>query len=130
MQVLSRRKFVTASALVAGGAAFGLYHGIRRNLHRGTICLLPVEGVNYTDTFSRFMKRARFDSVRDALASIRDPRTPVRIAHIANDQGGQLPNPRHSMACNTCRPESSQKHRAAGLAVDSQVIGKSQTNGF
>jgi hypothetical protein len=110
MQALSRRKFVAASAILAGGAAFGFYHVAKSN-HRGTVRLLPVEGVTYSESFSRFMKRARFDSVRDALASIRDRRTPVRIAHIANGSSGHRPRPTESTVCNTRRPDN---HRAAG----------------
>lgn len=88
--------------------------------------LLPVEGITYSESFSRFIERARFDSVRDALASIRDPRTPVSIAHISNDPTPQRPRSGGSMVCNTRRPESHQKHRAAGLAVDSQTIAKAK----
>ena len=111
MQALTRRKFVTASAILAGGAALGIYGVASHNKHRGSICLLPVEGVTYSETFSRFMKRARFDSVRDALASIRDRKTPVRIAHLANGSSGHLPRPTESTVCATRRPGN---HRAAG----------------
>jgi hypothetical protein len=108
---LTRRKFVTASAMLAGGAALGLYGVTSHNKHRGVICLLPVEGVTYSETFSCFMKRARFDSIRDALASIRDRKTPVRIAHLANGSSGHLPRPTESTVCATRRPGN---NRAAG----------------
>ena len=90
MQGCSRRKFVQAG-LIAGGAlavgAAGLGWQARKRSVRGSIRLLPVEGVVYSESFTRFMQRAKFDSVRDAIASIRDRSLPVRIAHAthAND---------------------------------------------
>ena len=83
MQGVSRRKFVTTSGILAAGVAtIGYGVASRRSAPRGTICLLPAEGVEYSESFTRFMKRAKFDSVRDAIASIRDSSTPVRIANI------------------------------------------------
>jgi hypothetical protein len=91
MQKASRRKFlktgfVTGGALATGISAIGW--NASKQSHRGVIRLLPVEGVAYSESFLRFMKRAKFDSVRDAIASIRDRSIPVRVAHagsIAND---------------------------------------------
>jgi hypothetical protein len=45
------------------------------------IRLQAVEGIQYSESFTRFMERAKFDSVRDAIASIRDRSLPVRITH-------------------------------------------------
>lgn len=108
MQVITRCKFVSASALLAGGTALGLYGVNMHRNQRGAICLLPIDGVIYSETFRQFMERARFDSVRDALGSIRDRRTPVRIAHFANGSFGHLPRPTESTACITRRPDSNQ----------------------
>ncbi|MCX8496457.1 MAG: hypothetical protein ORN51_09780, partial [Akkermansiaceae bacterium] len=55
-----------------------------KRLTRGCIRLLPVDGVVYSESFTRFMQRARFDSVRDAIASIRDRSLPVRISNTGN----------------------------------------------
>jgi hypothetical protein len=83
VQGISRRKFVTSSGvLIAGVAALSYNLTPRRSNNRGMIRLLPVEGVNYSESFSRFMERARFNSARDAIASIRDRSIPVRIMHI------------------------------------------------
>lgn len=93
MQTVSRRKFVATSGILAAGVAtIGYGVASRRSAHRGTICLLPVEGVNYSESFARFMKRAKFDSVRDAIASIRDRSVPVWVAHTdtANDPSSRL----------------------------------------
>ena len=82
MQAVSRRKFVTTTGIIAAGVAvIGYQASSRRASNRGMICLLPVDGVKYTESFIRFMKRARFDSARDAIASIRDRSVPVWIAH-------------------------------------------------
>lgn len=114
MQALSRRKFVTTTAIIVGGAAIGFQLVPRGTSHRGTIRLLPVEGVVYSESFARFMSRAKFDSVRDALASIRDRSVPVRVAHIsANVHTGPLPKATmiDTKVCQTRRTDS---HRAAG----------------
>ena len=76
--------------------------------------MLPVEGVAYTESFTRFMNRAKFDSVRDALASIRDRSVPVRVVHInANVSIDPLSrvNMIDTKVCETRRTDS---HRAAG----------------
>jgi hypothetical protein len=114
MQAISRRKFVTTSALVVGAATLGFQLVSRGNPHRGAIRLLPVEGVAYTESFTRFMNRAKFDSVRDALASIRDRSVPVRVVHInANVSIDPLSrvNMIDTKVCETRRTDS---HRAAG----------------
>ena len=77
----NRREFVTTGLSAAGVAlTAGLIttHACRST--RGCIRLLPVEGVSYSESFTRFMERAKFDSVRDALASIRDRSLPVTVA--------------------------------------------------
>ncbi len=79
---MNRRRFLEAGALLVGATATGS-HSHSSISHRGSIRLLPVEGITYSESFLRFMDRARFDSVRDALHSIRDRSIPVRIAHIA-----------------------------------------------
>jgi hypothetical protein len=114
MQAISRRKFVTTSALAVGAATLGFQLVSRGNPHRGAIRLLPVEGVAYTESFTRFMNRAKFDSVRDALASIRDRSVPVRVVHInANVSIDPLSrvNMIDTKVCETRRTDS---HRAAG----------------
>jgi hypothetical protein len=114
LQAISRRKFVTTSALVVGAATLGFQLVSRGNPHRGAIRLLPVEGVAYTESFTRFMNRAKFDSVRDALASIRDRSVPVRVVHInANVSIDPLSrvNMIDTKVCETRRTDS---HRAAG----------------
>lgn len=86
MQAISRRKFVASAGVLAVGLTA---IGYRQNQHsmpaansRGMIRLLPVEGVVYSESFTRFMERAKFNSARDAIASIRDRSIPVRITHI------------------------------------------------
>ena len=114
MQAISRRKFVTTSALAVGAETLGFQLVSRGNPHRGAIRLLPVEGVAYTESFTRFMNRAKFDSVRDALASIRDRSVPVRVVHInANVSIDPLSrvNMIDTKVCETRRTDS---HRAAG----------------
>lgn len=105
MQAISRRKFVTSSAILAAGvAAVGYRTAFRSPNQRGMIRLLPVEGVSYSESFSRFMQRARFDSVRDALTSIRDRSAPVRVAHIhANDLYEPVAMALGSMVCTSRR---------------------------
>jgi hypothetical protein len=121
MQALSRRKFVTTSALAAGAAVIGYGLVSRGNPHRGAIRLLPVEGVAYTESFTRFMNRAKFDSVRDAIASIRDRSVPVRIAHIkANVPIGPLSKLIDTKVCQTRRTDS---HRAAGTGSGANSPG-------
>ncbi len=117
MQAISRRKFVTTSALAVGAATLGFQLVSRGNPHRGAIRLLPVEGVAYTESFTRFMNRAKFDSVRDALASIRDRSVPVRVAHIsANVHTCPLSKePKGLTACTkVCQTRRTDSHRAAG----------------
>jgi hypothetical protein len=113
MQAISRRKFVTSSALAVGAATIGFGLVSRGNPHRGAIRLLPVEGVTYTESFTRFMNRAKFDSVRDAIASIRDRSVPVRVVHISANVpiGPGSPGPTDTKVCQTRRTDS---HRAAG----------------
>lgn len=62
----------------------GLIETKAKRLTRSCIRLLPVGGVVYSESFTRFMERAKFDSVRDALSSIRDRSLPVRIANTSN----------------------------------------------
>jgi len=113
IQAISRRKFVTTSALAVGAATIGFGLVYRGNSHRGAIRLLPVEGVAYTESFTRFMNRAKFDSVRDAIASIRDRSVPVRVVHIKANVpiGPGSPGPTDTKVCQTRRTDS---HRAAG----------------
>lgn len=82
MQAMNRRRFLGTGALLVGATATSS-SGQSATMNRGCIRLLPVEGVTYSDSFLRFIDRARFDSIRDALHSIRDRSIPVRIAHIA-----------------------------------------------
>jgi len=101
----NRRKFVTTGLSAAGvvlTAGLISTHATRSN--RGCIRLLPVEGIVYSESFVRFMQRAKFDSVRDALASIRDRSLPVTVAHItANDLMRPAAVELHSMVCPTRR---------------------------
>ena len=77
----NRRKFFAASAavVVTTGGALSVHTAL--SPRRGVVRLAPVEGVAYSESFTRFMKRARFDSVRDAIASVRDASTPFRVMH-------------------------------------------------
>ena len=84
MQRFSRRQFVSSGLLAGGAIAAGLGWQAHQRSNRGSIRLLPAEGVHYSESFTRFMKRAKFDSVRDAIASIRDRSLPVRIAHASH----------------------------------------------
>ncbi len=77
----NRRKFFAASAAVVMTAGAGVTVHTTLSPRRGLIRLAPVEGVAYSESFTRFMKRARFDSVRDAIASVRDASTPFRVVH-------------------------------------------------
>lgn len=82
MQKATRRRFVKAGLITGGAFATGITApgwNATRHSSRGVIRLLPVEGIAYSDSFLRFMKRAKFDSVRDAIASIRDRSLPVRV---------------------------------------------------
>jgi hypothetical protein len=82
VQTITRRKIVTtAGVLTAGVAALGYNQSRRATNPRGMIRLQAVEGIQYSESFTRFMERAKFDSVRDAIASIRDRSLPVRITH-------------------------------------------------
>lgn len=114
MQAVSRRKFVATGALAAGAAAIGYSLVSQRNSHRGTIRLLPVEGHVYSESFTRFMNRAKFDSVRDALASIRDRSVPVRVAHISaiGHVGPQACGP--TTNTTVCQTRRTGINRAAG----------------
>ncbi len=120
VQAISRRKFVTTTAVIAAGVSALGYNSSRKvsNL-RGTIRLLPVEGIIYSESFTCFMQRARFDSVRDALASIRDRSLPVNVVHSsAIDHIKPVAMAPNSMVCNTRRTEIP---RAAGSSVESTV---------
>lgn len=80
---MNRRKFVTTTGIMAAGVAVLGYDPSRKVINSsGMIRLLPVENVKYSESFTRFMNRAKFDSVRDAIASIRDRSIPVRIVKI------------------------------------------------
>lgn len=105
MQALSRRRFTAAAGLLAlVGAAGGPALLSKRSDKRGLIRLRPVEGVIYPESFVRFMERARFDSVRDALSSIRDRSLPVKVAHIhATDHSCPRPRAPRSMVCDSRR---------------------------
>ena len=118
VQAISRRKFVTTTAVIAAGVSALGYNSSRKvsNL-RGTIRLLPVEGIIYSESFIRFMQRARFDSVKDALASIRDRSVPVKIAHhSAIDRHKPVAMALPPMVCPTRRTGTS---RAAGNSAKS-----------
>jgi len=99
----NRRKFVTTGLSAAGVVlTAGLINTHATRSNRGCIRLLPVEGIVYSESSTRFMQRAKFDSVRDALASIRDRSLPVTVAHItANDLMRPAAVELHSMACPT-----------------------------
>ncbi len=116
----NRRKFVTTGLSAAGVAlTAGLIttHACRPT--RGCIRLLPVEGVSYSESFIRFMERAKFDSVRDALASIRDRSLPVTVAHTnAIDPIKPLTGALHSMVCPTCRSGISRAAGTSPVAAD------------
>jgi hypothetical protein len=115
MQAISRRKFVTASALAEGAASIGYGLISRGNSHRGNIRLQPVEGVAYSESFVRFMNRAKFDSVRDALASIRDRSVPVRVTYMNNANVNTGPLPRAtSISTEVCETRRTGNSRAAG----------------
>lgn len=123
MQALSRRKFVTTSALAAGVAVIGYGLVSRGNPHRGAIRLLPVEGVAYTESFTRFMNRAKFDSVRDAIASIRDRSVPVRVVHI-NANVSIDPLSRVNMIdTKVCETRRTGNSRAAGTGSGANSPG-------
>ena len=118
----NRRKFVTTGLSAAGVAlTAGLVTTHARRNTRGCIRLLPVEGVSYSESFTRFMERAKFDSVRDALASIRDRSLPVTVAHVdSNDLMHPAAVELHSMVCPTRRAGIT---RAAGtLSVAADVV--------
>jgi hypothetical protein len=70
--------FITGGALATGAATLGW--NASKRFHPGVIRFLPVEVVACSESFVRFMKRAKFDSVRDAIASIRDRSVPVKSA--------------------------------------------------
>jgi hypothetical protein len=83
VQAINRRKFVATTGVMAAGLAVLGYRSSEKVANnRGMIRLQAVEGVVYSESFTRFMKRAKFDSVRDAIASIRDRSIQVRITHI------------------------------------------------
>jgi hypothetical protein len=42
--------------------------------------IVPIAGKNYPVSFLKFAERARFDSVRDAIASVRDPSMAFNIS--------------------------------------------------
>lgn len=82
---MNRRKFVTIGLGAVGVSLVGgLVETNVIRVSRGMIRLHPVDGVAYSESFIRFMERAKFDSVRDAIASIRDRSVPVRIVNIGN----------------------------------------------
>lgn len=85
MKAWSRRKLL-GSGIATGSMAIAAGFGwqARKRSIRGSIRLLPVDGVVYSESFQRFMKRARFDLVRDAISSIRDRSLPVRVAHASH----------------------------------------------
>jgi hypothetical protein len=106
----SRRKFVTVGLSATGVSLVGalIESDVKRH-SRGYIRLLPVDGVVYSESFTRFMQRARFDSVRDALASIRDRSLPVGVSHIrANDPGSPQAWAPASMVCQSRRSGNSR----------------------
>jgi hypothetical protein len=105
MQALSRRQFTAVTGLLAFvGATGGHVLFSKRAEKRGLIRLFPVEGVAYPESFVRFMERARFNSVRDALSSIRDRSLPVKVAHIhATDHSCPRPRAPRSMVCDSRR---------------------------
>lgn len=106
----NRRKFVTAGLSAAGVITVGGFIDTKRiHLTRGCIRLLPVEGVVYSESFTRFMERASFDSVRDALASIRDRSLPVKVAHTnAIDLTSPHTWAPNSMVCQSRRSGNSR----------------------
>ena len=106
----NRRTFVTTGLSAAGVVLVGGLIGTKaKRLTRGCIRLLPVDGVVYSESFTRFMQRAKFDSVRDAIASIRDRSLPVSIAHIhANDLKRPLSRAQQSMVCESRRAGNSR----------------------
>ena len=117
----NRRKFVTTGLSAAGVAlTAGLIKTNPSRATRGCIRLLPVEGIVYSESFTRFMQRARFDTVRDALASIRDRSLPVTVAHIiANDPSKPVAMAPLSMVCPTRRTGIVRAAGTSPVAADS-----------
>jgi hypothetical protein len=80
MKTWSRRNFIYSG--LAGAAVGSIMVERNSRATKGSICLVPIDGVAYSESFLRFMKRARFHNVRDAMASIRDGSLTVGIAHV------------------------------------------------
>ena len=116
----NRRKFVTTGLSAAGVTlSAGLIKTNTSRTTRGCIRLLPVEGIVYSESFARFMQRAKFDSVRDALASIRDRSLPVTVAHTdANDPSKSVAMAPLSMVCPTRRTGISRAAGTSPVAAD------------
>ena len=97
MKTWTRRKFmgVGALGLVAGG-----FPVINHARQRGMVRLVPLTGVAYPASFLRFANRARFDSVRDALASVRDRSLPVGVAHEAHVAAAKASHTPLAADCN------------------------------
>jgi len=81
MQRINRRKFALGAASAAACVSLGVTlltskGGARRC---GPVRIVPLAGVAYSESFLRFIERARFRSARDAVASVRDASLPVAI---------------------------------------------------
>lgn len=84
---------MTAATLAIASAA--VYPGMTSSSasQGARVRLLPVPGVTYPESFLNFIRKARFRSIRDAVAAIRDPRLPVRVTHVPLMADGSLPPP-------------------------------------
>lgn len=46
--------------------------------------IIPVDGIRYSHSFNEFIARAQFNSIRDAVASIRDSALPVGVVPVGS----------------------------------------------
>lgn len=61
--------------LTALGAGLGGFH----MLQRGKIRIAPLEGKKYSPSFLAFCERARFQSVKEAVKSVKDQTSPFQV---------------------------------------------------
>ena len=115
MKTWSRRNFIYSGL---AGAAIGSVL-VERNSRatKGSICLVPIDGIAYSESFLRFMKRARFHNVRDAMASIRDRSLPVGIAHVECAQNPSTAHEQLAFKPDRCLDLQSGKLAQQGAAT-------------
>jgi hypothetical protein len=90
--MINRRQLLGYAGAAGAAMTVGMLPGLR-NVRGGTgpsaatrrrIKLSPIPGVSYSAATLAFMRRARFETPRQAIYGMKDPNIPLLIEHVAS----------------------------------------------